>query len=108
MRESHVEAKFREAVRRLGGITSKIVPVEKGIPDRLVLLPGGRIQLVELKADDGRLSPAQKLWHRRASERGTDVEVVIGSTGVDRWERENRQCEHRPTPPPGSTDSSGT
>lgn len=90
MRESAVEAKFRLAVKRLGGRSYKIPPAVKGIPDRLVLLPGGIIQLVELKADGGRLSPAQTYWHAQAAALGVIVQVVTGPAGVVAWERKNR------------------
>lgn len=86
--EANLEAYFRKKVRLLGGYTEKIVGVTgKGCPDRLVLLPGGRVYLVELKADTGSVEPLQKVWHARASALGTKVFVVYGRDGVDRWLR---------------------
>lgn len=50
MRESELEKKFRERVRQAGGKAYKFVsPGNDGVPDRLVVLPGGRIGFVELK-----------------------------------------------------------
>ena len=44
MREKQVEQKLVKAVRTLGGICPKFVsPGMAGMPDRLILLPGGRI-----------------------------------------------------------------
>lgn len=84
--ESQLEEKFRTAVRSLlRGRTIKIAPTEKGAPDRLVLLPGGKIELVELKTDAGRISPAQRLWHDRAKLLGTTVHVIVGETGLLEW-----------------------
>jgi hypothetical protein len=84
--ESALEAHFTKAVRaKLGGRTSKLAPTEKGIPDRMVMLPGGRIILVELKTNIGRLSEAQKLWHYRAAELGTNVVVLAGRAEIDAW-----------------------
>lgn len=83
--ESAVEARFRRAVQRLGGYTMKLVPADKGAPDRLVILPGGVIRLVELKTDRGRRSPAQDYWHDRVADRGVDVDTVYGVAGVDEW-----------------------
>lgn len=89
MRESAVEAIFTKRVRELGGQSYKLAPVSAGIPDRLVLLPGGRMVLVELKADSGSLEPIQVLWHQRAAALGTVVLVVKGATEARTW-----------TPPP--------
>lgn len=85
MREAQLEAHFRKAVKSLGGAVHKLVGTKRGMPDRLVLLPGGRIFLVELKTDTGKLSPLQEDWIEKAWELGTAVEVLYGRTGVDRW-----------------------
>lgn len=85
MRESSVEALLHREVRKAGGNTFKLAPTIKGIPDRLVLLPGGQVHLVELKAEGGRLSPAQRLWHDRAAALGTTVHVITGSSQARRW-----------------------
>ena len=82
--ESRVEARLRDRVRKAGGMSVKVAPTEKGVPDRLVIL-GGNIYLVELKAVGGSLSPAQKHWHRRAAQRGVDVVVLTGRDEVDAW-----------------------
>ncbi|MEG2285747.1 MAG: hypothetical protein RSB90_09290 [Eubacterium sp.] len=36
-------------VRKLGGVYLKLTGI-KGIPDRIVLLPGGKVGFIELKA----------------------------------------------------------
>lgn len=69
----------------LRGRTYKIAPTEKGMPDRLVLLPGGRMRLVELKSESGRLSPAQRVWHEKAAQVGTIVHVIYGESGLLDW-----------------------
>lgn len=84
--EASLEAYFNRTVRlRLGGRTLKVMPTEKGAPDRMVLLPGGRIYLVELKTEVGRTSAAQDLWHERAADLGTHVWVLHGRAEIDRW-----------------------
>lgn len=84
--ESKLEEKFVLAVRKLlRGRTMKMVPVEKGAPDRIVLLPGGKIELVELKTDTGRISPRQRLWHDRAAMLGTRVHVIAGEAELLEW-----------------------
>ncbi|MFR8873460.1 MAG: VRR-NUC domain-containing protein [Oscillospiraceae bacterium] len=51
MREKAIEAKLVKAVRIMGGLAPKFVsPGFDGVPDRLVLLPKGKIAFIELKA----------------------------------------------------------
>lgn len=60
MREKTVETKLVKAVRAIGGLAPKFVsPGLDGVPDRLVLLPGGRIAFIELKAEGKTLRPLQ-------------------------------------------------
>ena len=50
MRESGLERRFCRLVTRAGGKAYKFVsPGNAGVPDRIVVLPGGRIGFVELK-----------------------------------------------------------
>lgn len=84
-RERVVEAHFNKKIKKFGGKSIKLLPAEAGIPDRLVLLPHGRTFLVELKAEGGRLRPAQRVWHARAAQLGIQVVVLYGKKGVDRW-----------------------
>lgn len=86
--EASLEAHFNRSVRLIGGRAVKLAPTEKGVPDRLVLLPGGRVFLVELKTDIGRTSAAQDLWHERAAALGTVVQVLVGRYGIDLWLRQ--------------------
>ncbi len=51
MREKNIEQKFVKAVKSAGGIAPKLTcPGFDGMPDRLVLMPEGRIGFVEVKA----------------------------------------------------------
>ena len=85
MRETAVERSLAKAVRGAGGLTVKIMPVVAGVPDRLVLLPGGRLFLVEAKAPTGRLRPAQRIWHERAARLGIPVAVLHSPQEVAEW-----------------------
>lgn len=84
MLESAVEAVFARRVRDLGGLSYKFAPLHAGNPDRVVILDG-EVIFVEIKADGGKLDPAQVLWHRRAAERGVIVQVVTGSAEARSW-----------------------
>lgn len=60
MREKTVEAKLVKAVKSMGGLALKFIsPGLDGVPDRLVLLPGGKLAFVELKAPGKELRPLQ-------------------------------------------------
>jgi hypothetical protein len=51
MREKFTERKLVDAVKKAGGICPKFVsPGLDGMPDRIVLLPNGKIGFVEVKA----------------------------------------------------------
>lgn len=86
MRESAIERIFDRRVRDLGGLSWKFAPLHAGNPDRIVLLPDGVVRFVEIKTSEGKLHPAQVLWHRRAAELGTVVQVVTGSEEARAWE----------------------
>lgn len=89
--ESRVEKRLTEGVRSLGGKAIKMVPTVAGIPDRLVLLPGGRVFFVELKSPAGKLRRVQEVWLGRLDRLGMNT-VVLGSTEeVDRWLKEIRK-----------------
>ena len=62
--EKEIETKLRKAVEVAGGKCLKwVCPGWSGVPDRLVLLPGGRIVFVETKRPKGGvLSDLQKWW----------------------------------------------
>ena len=60
MNEKYIERKLTEAVKRMGGLAPKFVSLGlDGVPDRIVLLPMGRIIFVELKAPNQKLRPLQ-------------------------------------------------
>ena len=77
MLESKVESAFREETKRRGGVAHKFVsPGMNGVPDRIVLLPGGRIAFVELKAPGKKLRPLQLKRKRQIERLGFSVFVV--------------------------------
>ena len=64
MREKEVEKKLVQAVKARSGICPKWVsPGFDGMPDRIVLLPKGKIGFVEVKAPGERPRPLQKARH---------------------------------------------
>jgi len=88
--EKNVERRLKKGVEDLGGRCIKLVSQgNNGIPDRLVLLPGGRCVFVELKRPkSGRLSPVQREQQKRIASMGFDVRVISHTEGVDAFIRE--------------------
>lgn len=77
MREKTIEQKFRTAVRAAGGMAVKFTsPGLDGMPDRLVLLPGGRMAFVEVKAPGKKPCPLQEARHRMLRRLGFQVYVL--------------------------------
>ena len=71
MREKTIESKLVKAVKEKGGIAPKFVsPGLDGVPDRLVLLPGGKIAFIELKATGKKLRPLQVRRKRQLEKLG--------------------------------------
>lgn len=86
--EAELEEFFQKRVRLMGGWSVKLAPMEAGVPDRLVLFPGGRIFLVELKTLTGNVSPAQRHLHSVLLEKyNVRVHVVAGREGIVDWIR---------------------
>ena len=64
MREKYIEQKLVTAVKAAGGIAPKFIsPGLAGMPDRLVLLPGGKMAFVEVKAYGMKPRPLQIKRH---------------------------------------------
>ena len=60
MKEKRIETRLVNAVRSLGGMCPKFVsPGTDGVPDRIILLPGGRIAFAETKAPGKKMRPLQ-------------------------------------------------
>ncbi|MGI6746844.1 MAG: VRR-NUC domain-containing protein [Anaerovoracaceae bacterium] len=60
MTEKYIEQKLMAAVKDMGGIAFKFTtPGINGVPDRLVLLPHGKIAFIELKAPGRKMRPLQ-------------------------------------------------
>lgn len=84
MSEKDIERRLVQGVKKLGGRAYKFVsPGNAGVPDRLVVLPGGAVLFVEVKTPSGRLSPSQRLQARELARMGAHVFIVWGAQEVD-------------------------
>lgn len=64
--EKVIEKYLVDQVALLGGWAIKFIPDQvRGLPDRIVLLPEGKIFFVELKSKGHKLRPIQKSIHKR-------------------------------------------
>jgi hypothetical protein len=84
-KEADLEAIFRALCRKAGCLVEKLAPTRRGMPDRIVLAPGGRIFLVELKRENEKPTPIQEEWHKRAWIRGVKVVVLTGEDEIRQW-----------------------
>ncbi|EMS0143634.1 VRR-NUC domain-containing protein [Escherichia coli] len=76
-RESLIEKHLVAEVKKAGGVVFKFVsPGHRSVPDRIVLLPGGRIVFVECKAPGKPPRPDQLREHERLRKLGFTVVVL--------------------------------
>lgn len=79
MMEKEIEPKLTRAVKERGGLCRKFTsPGTAGVPDRLVLLPMGKIAFVELKAPGKKMRPLQIKRKRQLEALGFKVYCIDG------------------------------
>ena len=77
--EKTIETKLVQAVKMMGGLAPKFVsPGLDGVPDRIVLLPGGKAAFIELKADGKKMRPLQVRRKRQLEALGFLVYCIDG------------------------------
>ncbi|WP_334468654.1 VRR-NUC domain-containing protein [Arsenophonus sp. PmNCSU2021_1] len=77
VREDTIEKHLVSEVKKIGGIAYKFVsPGRRGVPDRLVALPNGKIIFVECKAPGKKPTPYQLREHARLFALGHQVIVL--------------------------------
>ena len=85
MREKTIEQKFRAAVRDVGGVAVKFTsPGFDGVPDRLALLPDGKMAFVEVKAPGKKPRPQQLARHRLLRKLGFKVYVLDDESQIEK------------------------
>lgn len=88
--EREIEAKLRLMVVRAGGKCLKwVCPGWSGVPDRIVLLPHGRIVFVELKRPKGsKVSELQRWWAKELRALGFKYEKVKNVDDLANFQRQ--------------------
>ncbi len=86
MLEKDVEKRLVKGVEALGGKAYKFVsPAHRGVADRLVALPRGRVWFIEVKTETGKLSPLQEAFRQEARALGCNYVCLYGEKDVDNW-----------------------
>lgn len=85
--EKEVEKALVGAIRSMGGYCLKwVCPGWAGVPDRICLLPGGRVVFVELKRPTGGvLAERQKMWAKKLRRLGFRVELIKNREEVSQF-----------------------
>ena len=75
--ESQLERKLYDKIKHLGGLPLKFIsPGRAGVPDRIVLMPGGKVYFVEMKSSVGQTSIIQDYVFKKFSELGFKVHII--------------------------------
>ena len=87
--ERDIERKLREMVEEHGGLCLKwVCPGWSGVPDRLLLLPGGRVMFVETKRPKGgAVSKMQKWWREKLTGLGFYAFIVWDDDDIQDLEK---------------------
>ena len=87
--EKELEGKLQTMLARHGGLCLKwVCPGWTGVPDRILLLPGGVVMFAELKrSKTAKVAPMQKWWARRLRGLGFTHLWVKSQEDIDALER---------------------
>lgn len=81
--EKQIEQKLVAEVRRRGGMALKFVsPSYSGMPDRLILLPDGKVAFVEVKAPGKKTRSLQVKRHATLRKLGFQVFVLDAASDI--------------------------
>lgn len=83
--EKDIERYLTKKVEKLGGQSLKwVCPGNSGVPDRIIILPGGLLYFVELKRPKGgTVEKLQKLWGQHLAHKGQIVFIIKNKAEVD-------------------------
>jgi len=84
--EKLIEKKLREKIKQMGGLALKLESQHfTGLPDRMVLMPEGRIYFVETKSTGDKPRKRQLLVHQQLRDLGFSVDVIDDMEGLERF-----------------------
>ena len=83
--EKLLEKKLKLLIKTAGGMCLKFIPTYFiGAPDRLILMPGGKVYWVELKSTGKKPSKIQKAVHEELRKLGFKVYIVDDEMSLGR------------------------
>lgn len=92
MLESKIEDWLNTQVKKLGDKSYKFIsPDNPGVPDRIYLLPNGRVYFVELKRIIGKLSGVQVWQREQFQQMGCDFRVIYGMEQAKEFVKELKE-----------------
>lgn len=85
--EREVEKFLIDEVKKLKGLCLKFQsPSNSGVPDRIIIMPDGKIYFIELKRPKGgKLSSLQKYWFKKLKQYKVNVVVLKNKEEVKGW-----------------------
>ncbi len=89
--EREIEAYLVKCVKNKNGLCMKWTsPGNAGVPDRIVIVPGGKVYFVELKAEGKKenLSALQRNFMHKLKNLNCDVRVIASFQEVDDFVKE--------------------
>lgn len=79
MLEKDVEKALLKRVKSEGGLCLKFTsPGNAGVPDRIILMPGGKIKFVEVKRPGKKPTTLQNYWIDKLRALGFEAEYIDG------------------------------
>jgi hypothetical protein len=86
MREFKIERKLTDYCRKHKILCYKFSsPAKAGVPDRILIFPGGRIVFMELKATGQKPTALQMREIRRIIQQGAEALVFDDWSNIQRW-----------------------
>jgi len=83
IKENTIEKRLKKEIELIGGKALKFTsPGNSGVPDRIVLLPGGKIIFIELKAPGEKPSALQRYRAKQLRTLGFEVRCIDSIEGV--------------------------
>ena len=81
--ERDVESYLKRELSSLGCLFLKWVsPGNDGVPDRILIMPGGSVCFVEVKTKTGRMTGLQCFWQKKLRSFGCGAVTVYGMDGA--------------------------
>ena len=91
MNEKLIEKKLREEVKKLGGVALKFESsYHTGMPDRIVLMPGGKTSFAEIKTTGKKPTLLQAIQISRLKGLGFKADVIDSQETLDQFLKDIR------------------